>query len=94
METDQILNVNNGNQYNTDDGGVKWQSCCFTSDKQFVQFFTQSVMIASVMIFTFYQLINKTDCSDQQAYLGILGIVLGVLLPNPKINRATEQIRD
>ena len=86
METDSILNVTSSRTQKTADDGVTWRSCCLRADKAFVQFITQAVMVSSVMGFTFFQLVAKPDCADQQAYLGILGIVLGVLLPSPSIS--------
>ena len=81
MDTNSVLNATA-----TSNDGVMWRSCCLRADKSFVQFITQAVMVGSVMGFTFHQLVVKPDCNDQQAYMGLLGLVLGVILPNPTIH--------
>lgn len=62
-----------------------WQSCCFECDKDASVFFSIYFIIVSVVGFCFYQLTNMPDCSDQQTYVGVLSLILGVLLPQPKI---------
>ena len=84
MDTEQILNMQ-GVAENTTDEGVTWKSCCFRSDKAFVQYFTSNALIASVMFFCFFQLITKPGCNDQSSYLSLLGLVLGVVLPQPSM---------
>ena len=50
----------------------------------------------AVITFCFYQLIHVPDCTDQQAYLGVLGMILGVLLPQTiffiSVNKKMGQI--
>lgn len=60
-----------------------WQSLCLTTDKAAAVYFTTFTLILIVVGFCFYQLIHKPDCSDQQAYLSVLTMILGVVLPSP-----------
>ena len=84
MDTEQILNMQTVAESNNEEG-VTWKSCCFRSDKAFVQYFTSNALIASVMFFCFFQLITKPGCNDQSSYLSLLGLVLGVVLPQPSM---------
>ena len=87
METDSILNINRVQETRTVNDGITWKSCCFKSDKQFVEFLVSSSFIGAALFFCFYQLIHKESCSDQQSYLSVLGLILGCLLPQPHIHR-------
>jgi len=62
-----------------------WRSCCFSCNKMFVIYFTQMSIIFSVMTFCSYQLITLEDCGSQHAYLGLLSVLIGLVIPNPKI---------
>ena len=64
---------------------IVWNSMCLRGDRDMIVYITTFFLIVLVVIFCFYQLIHLTSCSDQQAYLGILGMILGVLLPSPSI---------
>jgi hypothetical protein len=44
-------------------------------------------LILIIVGFCCYQLVHKPDCSDQQAYLSVLGMILGVILPSPVMSR-------
>ena len=61
-----------------------WNSCCLTMDRRAVQFFTQIFVISGVMIFSVIQLYRLDTCEGQQAYLGLLTLLIGILVPNPK----------
>jgi hypothetical protein len=60
-----------------------WKSCCFKLDKRAVQFFSQLIVISGVMIFSGCQLVRLESCNDQQAYLGLLSTMIGILIPHP-----------
>jgi len=66
---------------------VIWNSLCLRGDKDAIVYLTTFSLISAVVGFCFYQLIHLTNCSDQQAYLGVLGMILGVLLPSPAISK-------
>ena len=66
---------------------IIWNSLCLRGDRDAIVYLTTFCLILSVVVFCFYQLIHLKSCSDQQAYLGVLGMILGVLLPSPSIPR-------
>jgi hypothetical protein len=66
-----------------------WTSCCLTVDRRATTFFTQMFIILLVMVFAIVQLIRLDDCNSQQAYLGLLTMLLGILIPSPKFNKST-----
>ena len=63
-----------------------WKSCCMVLDRRAVQYFTQIFIIGGCMIFSVIQLTQLTDCESQQTYMGLLTLLIGILLPNPKFN--------
>ena len=66
----------------------EWKSCCLVIDKRAVMYFTQIGIISGAMIFAIYQLINVEDCPSQQAYLGLLTMLIGILVPQPKFHES------
>jgi hypothetical protein len=64
----------------------EWKSCCMVLDRRAVQYFTQLAVIAGTMAFSLYQLINLPNCEEQQAYLGLLTLLIGLIIPNPKFH--------
>jgi hypothetical protein len=63
-----------------------WTSCCITLDRRAVQYFTQIIMIGGTMAFSISQLYRHESCENQQAYLGLLTMLIGLLMPSPKFN--------
>jgi hypothetical protein len=63
-----------------------WDSCCLTLDRRAVQYFTQIIIIGSTMSFSISQLYRNETCEGQQAYLGLLTLLIGILIPNPKFS--------
>jgi len=59
-------------------------------DRRAIQYFTQLGIISSVMAFSIFQLNRLDSCEGQQAYLGLLTLLIGVLIPNPKFNDAVN----
>lgn len=62
-----------------------WESCCIKMDKRAIQYFSQLALIAGVMGFCVNQLVVLHDCESQTAYLGLLTLLIGILVPNPKL---------
>ena len=67
-----------------------WKSCCIILDKRAVVFFTQIIIMASCMGFCIVQLSRLSDCTSQQTYIGLLTLLIGIMLPNPKFNDKTS----
>ena len=63
-----------------------WKSCCMILDRRAVQYFTQITVIGGTMAFSIAQLYRNDSCEGQQAYLGLLTMLIGILIPSPKFN--------
>ena len=61
-----------------------WKSMCLEMDRRAVQYFTQISVIGGVMIFCIFKLTTDTSCVAQQAYTGLLTLLIGILAPSPK----------
>lgn len=64
-----------------------WKSCCLTVDRRAIVYFSQIIIIAFALIFCAYQLMTLKGCTDQQAYMGLFTMLIGILIPNPQIQR-------
>ena len=62
-----------------------YRSCCLTSDKRALQFFSQFTICVGVLLFSMYKLINSVECEETQVYIGMITMIIGIYLPNPKI---------
>ena len=60
-----------------------WQSCCITLDKRACQYFTQMAVLIGVMGFSVGMLLTHDTCTDQQAYLSLLMMLIGLVIPAP-----------
>ena len=65
-----------------------WTSCCLKLDKRATIFFSQLSISLIIIAFCLYQLVHLVDCEPQQAYIGLLTLVLGVWLPQPNMKIA------
>jgi hypothetical protein len=71
---------------NADAPNTNWKSCCFEIDARVFQFIAVLIVTILVLLFCMFQLIrNAKTCPEQQMYVSILTLVLGVFLPNPRI---------
>ena len=63
-----------------------WRSCCgMKLDKRVVLFFSQFLIAMMIISFSLYQLNKSNDCNHNQLYLGLLTLIIGIFLPNPKV---------
>lgn len=62
-----------------------WQSCCLTVDRRAIIYFSQMFISVGVMSFCGVQLIRLENCEAQSLYSGLLSLVVGIYLPQPKI---------
>jgi hypothetical protein len=62
-----------------------YKSCCLTSDKRALQFFSQFTISVGVLLFSMYKLINSAECEETQVYIGLITMIIGIYLPNPKM---------
>jgi hypothetical protein len=62
-----------------------WHACCCKIDRRCLQFGVQLGIIFIVIIFCVFKLSQDLSCEEQSTYLGLLTMVLGVCLPQPKL---------
>ena len=61
-----------------------WKSLCLTVDKRAITFFSQFFVTLIVISFCIVQLVRLESCDSQQAYLGLLTLLIGCFLPQPQ----------
>lgn len=64
-----------------------WHSCCLRIDQDMCVFLCTMGIMFLVMLFCCYQLVTLQDCHSQNAYIAVLGSLLGVLLPQPVLKK-------
>lgn len=69
-----------------DEETTTWKSCCFLIDKAFFQYTVKMSVIVGLMIFSGYNLMRTDiDCPEKNYYVGLITLLFGVLVPNPKM---------
>ncbi len=63
-----------------------YNSCCLRCDKRALQFIVQAIFSAIVIIFCIAILLYNQDCATFSRYGPLLGLVIGVWLPQPHMN--------
>jgi hypothetical protein len=62
-----------------------WRSCCWgKTDSRLIKFLAQYLILLMVFVFTLFQLHYANSCEDSTAYLSLLTLLLGVVIPSPK----------
>ena len=61
-----------------------WKSCCLLTDKRAIKYFSQLVLISSVMLFSILQLNKDSSCDSTSTYIPLLTMCIGLLCPSPK----------
>ena len=64
-----------------------WRSMCLVADKEAVVYLTTFSTIAGIIVFCCYQLTQLEDCHSQNAYIGLLCTIIGILLPSPVMKK-------
>ena len=64
-----------------------WRSCCYDCNKNAVMYFTQVSIIVGIMVFCIFKLITDNTCVAQQAYTGLLTLLIGILSPSPTFKK-------
>lgn len=67
-----------------------YQSCCFTSDKRALDFFTKSIIILGILLFSMFQVIHIDNIPERNNYLNIIILILGTFLPSPSLKQNKE----
>ena len=60
-----------------------WRSGCMIVNKNAVMYFTTIFIICGIMIFCIFKLTTDSSCVGQQAYMGLLTLLLGLISPSP-----------
>lgn len=80
-----VAQVYDGRPVSENRRSTMWRSCCFTLDRHATVFFSQLVVCIMVISFCMYQLVNSDSCERDQLYSSILTLILGVLIPSPRV---------
>jgi hypothetical protein len=60
-----------------------WKSGCMEMDKKAVVFFATLAISLIMIAFCIFQLTTSKSCEAQQAYMGLLTLVLGIWIKSP-----------
>jgi len=60
-----------------------WKSACLIVDKEMVEYMTKLMISLIIIAFCIFKLVHDNSCEGQQAYLGLMTLVIGVWLPCP-----------
>ena len=63
-----------------------WKSCCLTLDREFTMFLTKYFILIGLMVFFAVELHFATDCSEQQLFMSMLTLIVGLAIPSPQVN--------
>lgn len=63
----------------------RWKSCCFDLQKDFVEYIVKYVILTGLMIFFAVELHISNKCESDQLYTGLLTLIIGIALPNPRL---------
>ena len=78
-ELDQIITSSDINQNNNKT--TQWRSCCITTDKNMIIYFSQMSITIIILVFSSIQLIkSEYDCNKSAPYLSLISFILGKLL--------------
>lgn len=62
-----------------------YRSCCLVVDRRALQFFSQFTICVGVLLFSMYKLINSNECEETQLYVGMITMIVGIYIPQPKM---------
>ena len=62
-----------------------WSSCCLTLDKEFTMFFVKYGILIGLMAFFAVELHFAGDCSEQQLFMSMLTLIVGLAIPSPRL---------
>ena len=68
---------------------LKYESCCFQIDRQFVTFVVQTLVGLFVLSFCGWQLASIDDCDRSTPYWGLIGTITGFFFRTMAIKRET-----
>ena len=65
---------------------IKWTSCCFECHKDFVEYMVKYFLLFGLLVFFSIELHLSNKCESDQLYTGLLTLIIGIALPNPRLN--------
>ena len=86
IQTHSMRRLQQEHRFHVEDTKYKntWQSGCISLDRRAVQYFTQMGIVGGIMGFSIYQLLTNENNEKQEAYLGLLTLLIGLVLPHPR----------
>ena len=67
--------------------------CCSHSKRACVVFFTQSLAIGIVLIWSMFMLSQNPEIHNRDLFVSLLSTCLGVFLPQPKLHSSSSEKR-
>jgi hypothetical protein len=67
----------------------KWDSCCFTLNKEAVLFFSHYVTLIALLITAIIGVF--TDTNNKDIWLNILMLIMGMITPAPQLKNNKEK---
>ena len=64
---------------------LRWHSCCLTCDKDVVEYLSKYFILVGLMVFFSVELHLSEACESDQLFTGLLSLIIGIALPNPRI---------
>ena len=71
------------NRVENRDGRKTWKSCCLVIDREFTMFFVKYAILIGLLVFFAVELHFATDCSEQQLFMSMLTLIVGLAIPSP-----------
>ena len=62
---------------------VRWRSCCFTLDKRATMYFTTLGISVTVMTLCIVKLSADIPCEQQNGWISLLSLVIGIYIKSP-----------
>lgn len=64
-----------------------WRSACIEIDREFVVFMSSYFVLTGLLTFFCVGLYKAESCEQSNLYQSLLLLILGVILPSPRMNR-------
>lgn len=65
---------------------TKWYMCCLnrTTDSRLLKFIALYIILVGILTFCILMLATSDKCEDTTAYLSLLTLIIGVVIPTPQ----------
>ena len=67
----------------------EWECCMFKkkTDSRLIKYLFQMCLIIAIMIMCVIKLMTTTNCTEQNTFVGILTMMVGIILPSPSMGK-------